>query len=79
VARLSLADARFARLFVNGLRFNILDHPNWQLGPVGLWRFGRRGMDNHVLDKVHDIDSSLSLVLTGSYVRRDKGLWRCCT
>lgn len=73
MARLSLGGARFARLFANDIRVNLLDHPNWQLGPVGLWRFGRKDVANPVVDKVHQIDNSLSLGLSGGYVWRDPG------
>jgi MipA family protein len=70
-ARLSLGGARFVRLMANEMRVNVLDHPNWQLGPVGLWRFGREDVENPVVDKVHDIDDSISLGLFGGYLWRD--------
>jgi outer membrane protein len=69
--RLSLGGARFVRLMANEVRVNVLDHPNWQLGPVGLWRFGREDVENPVVDKVHDIDDSISLGLFGGYLWRD--------
>jgi len=69
--RLSLGGARFVRLMANEIRVNVLDHPNWQLGPVGLWRFGREDVDNAVVDRVHHIDDSISLGLFGGYVWRD--------
>ena len=55
IGRLSLGGARFVRLMVNEVRVNVLDHPSWQLGPVGLWRFGREDVDNSVVDRVHSI------------------------
>jgi outer membrane protein len=70
-ARLSLGGTRFVRLMANEVRVNVLDHPNWQLGPVGLWRFGREDVENPVVDKVHDIDDSISLGLFGGYLWRD--------
>jgi MipA family protein len=69
--RLSLGGDRFVRLMVNEMRVNVLDHPNWQLGPVGLWRFGREDVDNPVVDRVHHIDDSFDLGLFGAYVWRD--------
>jgi MipA family protein len=69
--RLSLGGARYVRLMANEIRVNLLDHPNWQLGPVGLWRFGREDVDNDVVDRVHHIDDSISLGLFGAYVWRD--------
>ena len=71
ILRFSLGGNRFARLFANELRINLLDHPNWQLGPVGLWRFGRDDVDNPVVDRMDDIDDALSLGLFTSYVWRD--------
>jgi outer membrane protein len=71
IGRLSLGGARFVRLMVNEIQVNLLDHPNWQLGPVGLWRFGREDVDNAVVDRVHHIDDSISLGLFGGYVWRD--------
>lgn len=69
--RLSLGGSRFVSLLGNEIRVNVLDHPNWQLGPVGLWRFGREDVDNTVVDNVHHIDDSISLGLFGGYVWRD--------
>jgi outer membrane protein len=70
-ARLSLGGSRFVRLMANEMRVNVLDDPNWQLGPMGLWRFGREDVDNPVVNRVHEIDSSISLGLFGGYVWRD--------
>jgi outer membrane protein len=69
--RLSLGGERFVRLMANEVRVNVLDDPNWQLGPVGLWRFGRDDVDNAVVDRVHEIDDSISLGLFGGYIWRD--------
>lgn len=69
--RFSLGGTRFVRIMANEVRVNLLDHPNWQLGPVGLWRLGREDVENPVVDKVHDIDDSISLGLFGGYVWRD--------
>jgi outer membrane protein len=71
IGRLSLGGARFVRLMANEIRVNVLDHPDWQFGPVGLWRFGREDVDNAVVDRVHQIDDSISLGLFGGYVWRD--------
>ncbi|MDV7401160.1 MipA/OmpV family protein, partial [Arthrospira platensis SPKY1] len=59
-------------MLVNDLRVNLLDDPNWQFGPVGLWRFGRDDdVDDPVVSKMQEIDSSFSLGLFGAYVWRD--------
>lgn len=69
--RIGLGGERFARILINELRINALDHPNWQLGPVALWRFGRQDVDDPVVRRVHEIDQSLSLGLFGAYRWRD--------
>lgn len=71
IARVSLGGNRFARLFVNDLRVNLLDHPNWQLGPAAVYRFGREDVDDRVVRQVHEIDASLSLGAFGGYTWRD--------
>jgi outer membrane protein len=71
IARISLGGNRFARLVVNDLRVNLLDHSNWQLGPAAVWRFGREDVNDPVVRKVHEIDKSLSLGVFGAYVWRD--------
>jgi MipA family protein len=70
-ARLSLGGSRFVRLMVNEIRLNLLDNRDWQLGPVGLWRFGRDDVDNPVVERIHSIDDSFSLGLFGARVWRD--------
>jgi outer membrane protein len=71
IGRLSLGGSRSVQLLGNELRVNLLDNPNWQLGPVGLWRFGRDNVSNPVVDSIHHIDDSISLGLFGGYVWRD--------
>ena len=72
IGRFALGGHRFVRLLVNDLRVNLLDDPNWQFGPVGLWRFGRDDdVDDPVVSKMREIDSSFSLGLFGAYVWRD--------
>ena len=71
MGRVSLGGSRFVRLMANDLRVNVLDHPNWQAGPVGVWRLGREDVENRSVDRVHEIDDSISLGLFGAYVWRD--------
>ena len=69
--RLSLGGSRFVSLLGNDVRLNLLDNDHWQLGPMGVWRFGREDVENPVVDRVHHIDDSLSLGVFGGYVWRD--------
>jgi len=69
--RFSLGGSRFVRLLGNEIRVNLVDSPHWHLGPAALWRFGRKDVENPVVDKVHEIDDALSLGLFGGHVWRD--------
>jgi outer membrane protein len=69
--RMSLGGSRFVSLLGNDVRVNLLDNDHWQLGPMGVWRFGREDVENPVVDRVHHIDDSFSLGLFGGYVARD--------
>ncbi len=71
IGRLSLGGSRFVRLMANEIRVNLLDSSNWQLGSAALWRFGRKDVENSVVNKVHEIDDAVSLGLFGGYVWRD--------
>ena len=48
--RFSLGGSRFVRLLGNEVRVNLLDNRNWQLGPAALWRFGRKDVENPVVN-----------------------------
>jgi outer membrane protein len=76
IARISLGGNRFARLMVNDLRINLLDHSNWQFGPAAVYRFGREDVDDRVVSKVREIDDSLSLGAFGAYLWRDPAEFR---
>lgn len=71
--QLGLGGERYVRLLVNRLQFNLLDEPNWRLGPVAQLRFGRGQVDDPVVRRLRSIDSSLGLGLFGSYQWRAAG------
>jgi outer membrane protein len=73
IGRLSIGGSRFVRVLVNEVRVNVLDDPNWQLGPSLLWRFAREDVDDKVVRHVHEIDDALSLGVFGGYLWRDPG------
>jgi outer membrane protein len=72
LGRVSLGGSRFVRLTVTEAQVNLLDNPNWQFGPAGLWRLGRSDVKNPVIDKLQEIDDSVSLGLFGGYLWRDQ-------
>ena len=67
VARISLGGERFAQLFATDLKVNLINHRNWRLGPELLYRFGRKDVDDPIVDKMNEIDGSLDLGLSGGY------------
>lgn len=73
IGRISIGGSRFVRVLVNEVRVNVLDDPNWQLGPSLFWRFAREDVDDRIVRQVHEIDDALSLGLFGGYVWRDPG------
>jgi MltA-interacting protein MipA len=48
-------------LIGNTLSVNLLDAGGWRLGPSGILRFGRSGVEDKVVDRVHEVDPSLDL------------------
>ena len=52
---------RYISLEGNFLSANVLDDPNWRLGPAGLYRFGRDDVDDDVVDRLPDIDDTIEL------------------
>lgn len=69
--RASLGGERFINLLGNDVRLNLLDSPNWRLGPEFLYRFGREDVDDEVVASVHEIDDSADLGLFAGYNWRD--------
>jgi outer membrane protein len=69
--RINLGGDRFAQVMANDVRVNLLDSPNWRLGPEFFWRFGREDVDNDAVRRVHEVDDSADVGLFGGYVWRD--------
>ncbi|TVQ87436.1 MAG: hypothetical protein EA400_11335 [Chromatiaceae bacterium] len=67
LVQLGLGGERFVRLLVNDLRGNLLDTPNWRLGPVAQLRFGRGRVDDPVIRRLRSIDSAINLGRFGGY------------
>ena len=61
LARYQYWGRRDITLIGNTLSMNLLDAGGWRLGPSGMLRFGRSGVQDDVVDKVHEIDPSLDL------------------
>lgn len=59
---------RFFDLFGLHATSNLIDHPNWQLGPSLNFRAGYSDVDNNRVDNLTDRGSSTELGLKGAYV-----------
>lgn len=56
-----LGENRRVTLTGNYLNIDLLDHPNWTLGPAGILRFGRGDVKDDQVAALPDIDMSLDL------------------
>lgn len=48
-------------------QFNVLGDTGWQLGPALNYKFGRSGVDDPVVARIHEIDGALEGGLYGGY------------
>ncbi|MEX1300845.1 MAG: MipA/OmpV family protein [Desulfotignum sp.] len=71
MGRISFSGERYVSLLASDLRINLIDSPNWRLGPDFYWRFGRKDVDDTVVDRIHEIDGSAEIGLFGGYVWKD--------
>lgn len=66
--RLSLGGERYVSLEGNYLSLNLLDNPNWRVGPALLYRFGRDdGTDDPVVALLPEIDDTVDAGLFAAY------------
>lgn len=65
-ARLSWG-GRYIDIQGNFASINLLDDPNWRVGPAAVLRLGRRDVDDPVVDLLPSIDASLDLGAFASY------------
>ncbi len=64
---------RYLQLLATELSFNVLDHPNFQLGPVLNYRFGRDDdVDDDVVKNMEEIDDTFEVGIMAAYVWKDK-------
>ncbi|GAA6159009.1 hypothetical protein NBRC116589_11830 [Ruegeria sp. HU-ET01832] len=65
--RYSWGKNRYIALEVNYASMNLLEHRNWRFGPAGMWRFGRKDVDDPVVNELPDIDGSLEVGFFGAF------------
>jgi len=47
---------------------NLLDSPNWQIGPIFSFRFGREDVDDKVIARLSDVDDTIEGGVIVSYI-----------
>lgn len=63
---------RYLQLNVTELSFNVLNHPNFVLGPVLNYRPGRDDVDDDVVDHMEEIDDTVDVGITVGYIWKNK-------
>ncbi len=62
VARINMGGERYFSLEGNIASFNLVQHPNWRAGPMGVYRFGRDDdVDDEVVKRMKEIDDTIEL------------------
>jgi outer membrane protein len=65
---------RYLQLLVTELSFNVLNDPNWALGPVLNYRFGRNDdVKDDVVKKMEEIDDTVEAGAFVSYTWKEQG------
>lgn len=60
-------DERYLSLEANYLSANLLNHPNWRVGPAGILRFGRSDVSDNQVARLPEIDMSIDLGAFAAY------------
>ena len=63
---------RYLQFNVTELSFNVLNHPNFVLGPVVNYRPGRDDVDDDIVDEMEEIDDTVDVGITAGYVWKDR-------
>ncbi len=69
---------RFIEWYALTVSMNVLDSPNWQIGPVLSLKLGRSDVDDSVVKKMSDIDTTVEggVTLSYSYTNFEGIPWR---
>ncbi len=65
--RYNLSGERYISLEANYLTANLLDHPNWRVGPAGIYRIGRDSVDDPIVGLLRDVDDTFELGVFAAY------------
>ena len=61
---------RYAQLTANKMYFNVLNHANWEFGPMGIYRLGRDDVEDEVVDLMKDVDDSFEVGAFFGYTKK---------
>jgi MipA family protein len=77
-ARVQLQGNRFAELYGPFADVNLLETPNWGLGPMVSYRFGRKDVDDPVVNTLPSISGGFEAgVFAGAHYVNAQGIpWR---
>jgi outer membrane protein len=73
--RVQLEKNRFIEVYGPIVDMNLLDSPNWELGPIAAYRFGRSDVEDPVVNLLPPIDGGLEAgVFAGWHYTRIEGI-----
>jgi outer membrane protein len=58
---------RYVRLLATELSVNLINSKEWSFGPLANYRFGRKNVDDSVVDRMEDIDGTVELGVFGGW------------
>jgi outer membrane protein len=58
---------RYIRLLATELSVNLINSKEWSFGPLANYRFGRKNVDDVVVDRMEDIDGTVELGAFGGW------------
>lgn len=58
---------RYVRLLATELSVNVINSRTWSFGPLANYRFGRKNVDDAVVDRMEDIDGTVELGVFGGW------------
>jgi outer membrane protein len=74
-ARVQLENNRFIEVYGPIADMNLIDHPNWEFGPMVSFRFGRKDVEDPVVNLLPPIDGGLEAgVFVGWHYLRTEGI-----
>jgi outer membrane protein len=61
ILQYKFSEERYVQVIGNKLFINVLNHPNFELGPKAVYRFGRNHVDDKAVEEMKKVDGSIEL------------------